>query len=208
MLHFREWPSRALETVYQMVRHSLFDAMREMEDRRVQPSAILMSRDFREFWDAHHRMNNMYMPTAQFSAEIGAFYGVPIHTDRFLDQRAGQNGHTVADARVVAHGYGSVPVRLEVLDMPDRLAYGVEVQAGLDRMMRRREQISYNVMRQDRPAVITPEQHEARLRRLNEMDRMVREVRPMQHSDVVISGYEAKRQPKKEMSDLLIAWNT
>jgi hypothetical protein len=203
MLPFREWSHRALESVYQMVRHAMFDAIREMEASNRTPNAIYMSREFRDFWERYHLINDRYMPITQ-AGEREMFYGLPIQIDRNLDQRAGQSGHLVADARIVTRGFGSAPVRMEVFDHPERLDYTVEVQGGLDRVMRRREHISYRLVRSE-PGMITPEQHEARLRNLNEMDAILRQA-PV--APVAVAEYGAIKRPKKEMCDLLIAWNS
>lgn len=188
------WPVRALDEIHGMFIQTLIDSIRFMEDHRARPTALHLGYGFSLFWRARHRRSSGLMVR-----DGDSIYGLPMIHDRLLDGRLADAHTYMSEVRIVSDGFGSERIMMTVLNDPTRLCYEVgfrSVAPGSGVSSRR--VFSYAMIQNGQAA----EAIAAPSTRMQEWTD-----RPRMHG-LVAERQKERSQPRREMSELRIAWLT
>ncbi len=214
------WPARALDEVQDMFVHSVVDSIRRLEEGDARAVQLHLGEGASRFWATRHRRSTEPEFRNSNVGEIDRLYGLRVVHDRILDRRGLLNGDFESEMRVVSEGGGSERIIMRAESHPERLHYQIEFRTRLGESRSRRfsyAHINQQLREDGRPiAPNVAADSPARAATLTDMQRQQlanRLATPRQQAPLGdnTSGESApKRKPavKREMSELMIAWNS
>ncbi len=199
------WPARALDEVQDMFVHSVIDSIRRLGESNVRATQLHLGDGANRFWLARQRRSGEQAFRNSNVGEIDGLYGLRVLHDRSLDQRTNHPRDFESEMRVVSDGGGSDRIIMRAQSHPDALHYHIEFRTRLGESRSRR--FSY--------AHIDRQLHEdGRPMTTAELNRP----RPLPSEEARIAAGMAAHQSrvenakksiiKREMSELMIAWNS
>lgn len=202
------WPARALDEIQDMFVRSVIDSIRRLEEGDARATQLHLGAGASRFWVTRHRRSGEQAFRNSNVGEIDRLYGLRVVHDRILD-RTISTGDFRSEMRVVSDGGGSESIEMRAEDHPERLSYQVEFRTRLGESRSRR--FSYALidrqLHEDGRPMTTAELN--RPRPLPSEERAAAAAAMVaDQQNRIAEARASKPVVRREMSELMIAWNS